>query len=112
MSEVKQIISADITNFDSYLPEDEETFSFPLQVLVGPKGEPSEESFNIQVCTPKWLLSRYNENEIILGAYKLIVFKFDMERILARVRKIFDNCDGKDWNEIAIKLSRVGVLTP
>jgi hypothetical protein len=108
LSEVKNIISPDIINFQSYWPEDEESFSFLLTVLVGPKGENVEESFDIVVCTPKWLLSKYDKNETILGADKLIVFEFNMERILARIRKLFDNCSGSDWNDIAIKLSRVG----
>jgi hypothetical protein len=45
---------------------------------------------------------------MILGKGKLIVFKFDMDMIFARIRKLFDNCSGKDWNDIAMKLSRIG----
>ena len=48
------------------------------------------------------------EMDMILGKDKLIVFRFDMDRILARIRKLFDNCGGKDWDEIAMKLSRIG----
>ena len=108
VSEIKNIISPDILNFETYWPEDEESFSFLITVLVGPRGGAGEESFNVVVCTPKWFLKKYDENEMILGKNKLIVFKFDMERILARVRKLFDNCSGKDWGDIAVKLSRIG----
>jgi len=108
LSEIKNIISPDIIDFKTYWPEDEESFSFLITVLVGPRGTAVEESFNVVVCTPKWLLKKYDENEIIIGKDKLIVFKFDMERILARIRKLFDNCSGKDWNDIAMKLSRIG----
>jgi len=83
-------------------------FSFLITALVGPRGESTQESFDIVVCTPKWLLSKYDETEIILGKNKLIVLKFDMERILARIKKLFENCEGKDWNEIAVRLSRIG----
>jgi len=108
LSEIKNIISPDIMDFKNYWPEDEESFSFLITVLVGPKGEPTKESFDIVVCTPKWFLNKYDESEMILGKNKLIVFKFDMERILARIRKLFDNCSGKDWSDITIKLSRIG----
>lgn len=108
LSEIKKIISPDILDFYSYWPADEESFSFLLSVIVGPRGEKVEESFDIEVCTPKWLLKAYGENDMILGRHKLIVFKFDMDRIIARVRNAFDNCNGKDWNEIAIKLARIG----
>ena len=108
LSEVKNIISPDIIDFGNYWPEDDESFSFLITVLVGPRGTAIEESFGVVVCTPKWLMNKYDENEILLGKNKLIVFKYDMDRILLRIRKMFDNCSGKDWKEIAIKLSRIG----
>jgi hypothetical protein len=108
VSEVKKIISPDILDFNTYWPADEERFSFLLSVIVGPKGTITEESFDIEVCTPKWLLDKYDEDELILGRNKLIVFKFNMDRISSRIKKLFENCAGKDWNEIAIKLSRIG----
>ena len=108
LSEIKKIISPDIIDFKTYWPEDAESFSFLITVIVGPRGDAGEESFDVVVCTPKWLLNKYDENEMILGKDKLIVFRFDMDRILARIRKLFDNCGGKDWDEIAIKLSRIG----
>jgi hypothetical protein len=108
LSEVKSIISPDIIDFENYWPEDEESFSFLISVLVGIKGEPAAESFDIVVCTPKWLLNKYSESDMILGSNKLIVFRFDMDRILKRIKNMFANCSGNDWNEIAIKLSRIG----
>ncbi len=107
-SEIKKIISPDIWDFDSYWPADEESFSFMLSVIVGPKSELTEESFDIVVCTPKWFLDKYDVNEMILGRHKLIVFKFDMEKILSRIKRVFDGCSGNNWNEIALKLSRYG----
>jgi hypothetical protein len=55
-----------------------------------------------------WLIDKYDENETILGRHKLIVFKYDRERIFARVKKIFDGCVENTWQEIANKLSRAG----
>lgn len=108
LSEIKGVISPDILDFKNYWPENEECFSFLITVLVGPKNTEIQESFNVVVCTPQWLLKMYNENDTILGQNKLIVFKFDMERILARIKKLFNNCEGDTWNDIAIKLSRIG----
>ncbi|MBS1665187.1 MAG: immunity 8 family protein [Bacteroidetes bacterium] len=95
-------------DFDVYWPEDDEVFAFLISVGVGPRGTQAEESFDIQVCTPKWLLQKYSENDMILGRNKLIVFKFDMDKILARIRKLFDNCEGNNWEEIVNKLSKIG----
>lgn len=108
VSEVKSIMSSDIYDLKSYIPEDKESFMFLIRIMVGANDEKGEESFDIEVCTPKWLMDNHNLGEVILGKHKLIVFEFDMHRILEKVKKLFENCSGEDWNEIAIKLSRIG----
>ncbi|HEY4062999.1 MAG TPA: immunity 8 family protein [Puia sp.] len=108
VSEVKSMISPDILDFNAYFPDDCKSFSFLIQVMVGPKGENSSESFAMEVCTPNWLNDHREEYESVIGKGKLIVFKFDLPNILSRIEKIFDGCTGKDWNEIAINLSRYG----
>jgi hypothetical protein len=107
LSEVKGIMSTEIFNLENYKPDDDENFSFLLTVTVGPKGEIGGDNFDIDVCTPKWLLNNQYD-DVILGKGKLIVFRCEMKRILAKVRALFDGCSGKDWNEIAMKLSRIG----
>lgn len=106
-SEVKSIMSTEIFDLENYRPDDNELFSFLLTITVGIKGEPGGENFDVDVCSPKWLLHNQYD-DIIIGSGKLIAFKCDMPRILSKVKSLFDGCAGKDWNEIAMKLSRVG----
>ena len=54
-AELKRIHSPD-ADLDVYYPEDPENFSLFLQLMIGPEGEDSEESFDILICTPKWIL--------------------------------------------------------
>jgi hypothetical protein len=107
LSEVRSIMSTEIFDLENYRPDNYENFSFLVTVTVGPKGEIGGELFDIDVCTPKWLLDHQSDNAI-LGKGKLIVFRCDMKMILARIKGLFEGCSGKDWNEIAIKLSRIG----
>ncbi len=107
-SDVKRISSTEVIDFNTYRPIDEKSFSFLLTIVVGAKEMPGEELFDIEVCTPQWLMDNHNPGEMVLGKNKLIVFEFDMQRILKQLKKIFGECEGKDWNEIAIKLSRIG----
>src|ERR1700748_330034 len=107
LSEVKGIMSTEIFDLENYKPENNENFSFLLTVTVGPKGEIGAENFDIDVCTPKWLLDNQYD-DFVLGKGKLIVFRCDMKKILARIRALFNECNGEDWNEIAVKLSRIG----
>lgn len=108
ISEVKNIVSPDIFDFETYYPEDDECFYFLLSVIVGIKGTEVEETFNVEICTPKWLMTNYTEDDIILGKNKIIVFKYNRDKIFRRVRALFDGRDGNTWEEIAIKLSRIG----
>jgi hypothetical protein len=108
VSEVKNIISPDILDFNAYYPDDYKSFSFLIQVMVGPKGENSSESFDVIVCTPQWLIENREEYDTVIGKGRLIVFKFDLPNILSKIRKIFEGCSGRNWSEIAINLSRYG----
>jgi hypothetical protein len=107
LSQVRNIMSTEIFDLENYRPDDYENFSFLLTVTVGAIGETGGDLFNIDVCTPKWLLD-HQYDDVIIGKGKLIVFRCDMKMILARIRRLFEGCSGKDWNEIAIKLSRIG----
>ena len=107
ISEVKDIMSTEVFDLENYRPDDYESFSFLVTVRVGLKGEDGSDIFYLDVCTPKWLLDNLN-SDYFVGKGTLIVFRCDMKMILERIRTLFTGCAGKDWNEIAIKLSRIG----
>jgi hypothetical protein len=56
ISEIKNIMSSDIIDFKTYRPIDEESFMFLIRVIAGIKSGAGEESFDIEVCTPKLLV--------------------------------------------------------
>jgi len=107
-AEIKLIYSLDIDDLDNYSPDDPDCFGFNLRLIAGPKGQPGEESFDIQVCTPQWLLSRFAREEVIVGRHFLIVFEYNFSRIRAKIEKSCERCTGETWNEVALKLSRLG----
>ena len=106
-AEVKSIISPDIADFKSYYPEDDSCFAFLIQVIVGIMGQKGGDSFDIEVCTPKWLLLNNSSSDIIFGRHKLIVFEYNIERILKSITGYCESCYGINWEEIAGKISRV-----
>lgn len=108
VSEVKNILSPDILDFETYYPEDDECFYFLLSVIVGIKGTEIEESFNVEVCTPKWFLKNYSEGELVIGKNKIIAFTYNRDNIFRRIRELFNGRSGNTWEDIAIKLSRIG----
>jgi hypothetical protein len=107
-AEIRAIESPDVHDLPTYAPEHPEHFGFMLRLYVGPMDGPGEESFDIQVCTPKWLTHRYGEDATINGRHHLIVFKYQWTAIEDFVREFVASCSGDTWREIASKLSRLG----
>ena len=107
-AELKRIHSPDIENLTKYYPDDPENFSFLLQAIVSPFGEEGEESFDIEVCTPKWLSENYQKNDIVIGRHLLIVFDYNYDRIFNKIKSYIENCSGDTWRKIAEQVGRLG----
>jgi Immunity protein 8 len=106
--ELKRLHSPDVYDLENYKPEDPEKFSFLLQAIVGPEDKDGEESFDIEVCTPKWLEDTYGIDDVVLGYCHLIVREYNYLKITHFIKEFLRNCSGENWNEVAIKVSRLG----
>jgi hypothetical protein len=107
--EIKYWHSPDIYDLWSYKPKEPNNFGFLLQVMVGPADQDVEESFDIMVCTPQWLLAEYKENDILFARHHLIVFRYDFPAIQKKIEDYCEeHCVGDTWEEIAEKLARIG----
>lgn len=107
-AEIKLIYSLEIDDLESYSPDEPDCFGFSLRLIAGPQAQPGEESFDIQVCTPRWLLRHFPREEVIVGRHFLIVFEYNFPRIRGKIEKFCERCTGETWNEVASKLSRLG----
>lgn len=107
-AELKRISSPDCEDLTTYYPEDIQNFSVLLQVFVGEEGKTVEESFDVELCTPKYLMDNYSKEEIIIGRRQIIVFDYNFTLLENRLKKYCQSCTGKTWEEIACKLMRMG----
>ena len=107
-AEVRRFHSPDITDLDAYMPPDPTNFAFQLQVMAGPKGAAGEESFDLEVCTPEWLGERLRTDSVVMGRHHLIVADYDWNRISAFITKWVGKCEGDTWQEVALKVGRLG----
>jgi hypothetical protein len=105
---LKGLHSTDIADIENYLPGEDDNFGFTLRAMVGPVVGEGEESFDIVVCTPKWLMEKYGASDVLLGLHKVIVFKYDYLRLRQFVEKYLMRCSGNTWGEIAKKVSLLG----
>jgi hypothetical protein len=104
---LKRLHSPDV-DLSSYWPDDESNFGFLLQAFIGPENESGEESFGFTVCTPRWLESKA-EGRIMFGAHHLIVAEYDLNAIEQHLNRHCERCIGATWQEVAMKLARVGL---
>jgi Immunity protein 8 len=105
---LKRLHCTDIANVETYVPEEEDNFGFVLRAMVGPLNEEGEESFDITVCTPKWLTKTYQPSEVLLGLHKLLVFRYDYLRVRGFIEKFLMRCSGDTWQEVGQKVSLLG----
>jgi len=106
-AEIRHLLTPDIDP-DTYVPDDPERFAFLVQMLAGPSGEPGEESFQFEVCTPGWLLQQVRQDGYMNGRHHVVVDTFDWPALQTYFQRLITRCAGADWHEVATKLARYG----
>ena len=107
-AKLKSWYCPDIEDLSAYVPPQSDNFCFLFRAMVGPDDREGKESFDIQVCTPKWFLSRMKEGDIICGRHFLVVIEFDFDRIFNKIKSLVESCNGNDWDTVAEKVGRIG----
>lgn len=105
---IKKVHSPDTLNLENYCPDDPENFSLLLQFLIGPVNGEGEESFDVEIYTPKWILANFKKEDVIYGRHKIIVLEYNLKAIIDSVSKYISGCSGDTWLEIAQKINRIG----
>ena len=105
---IKDVSSPDVADLQSYSPEDPASFRILVQLFIGPDGAEGFESFDVVVCTPDWIKQNVARDEILLGRHHAIVQEYDYGRLIQRIEKYLLHCTGDTWEEIAIKVGRLG----
>jgi hypothetical protein len=106
--EIKELHSPDIYDLISYEPFPEDSFCFLVQLIAGPQGQEGEESFDVMICSPKWIMENVKEDEPLIGRHYLIMKKYNFDLLWYTIQSYCKLCEGKIWIECAEKLSRLG----
>lgn len=103
------VFSPDVEDLPSFKPDDPENFCILLQLSVGfsenDLQNPSGETFDLEVYTPKWLLSKYKKDAIFFPRHTLLVFSFNYREIYKKIKRAIEYCTGETWEEIAKKIN-------
>lgn len=104
-SEIKSLFSPDVEDLENYIPEEKDNFCLLLMLLVGPQHLEGEESFEILLYTPKYLIENNKEKDIVFGHSHLLVQEYNYERLLETLKNNFE-IYGEDWYKIALVFDR------
>jgi Immunity protein 8 len=105
---VKGIYTNEMNSLETYVPEDPTNAGIWIRALVGPRDDVGEESFDICVCTPLWLLAQCERDGFVLGRHRLIVSSYVPDRVRKTLTNLIEECGGESWQEVAEKVARVG----
>ncbi len=94
---------------EEYQPENPDCFGIRITLRVGSDTEVGANDFDLLVCTPRWLevTLRYEWGRAQWGRHMLVVLEYDLDLIKERIVSYVEGCTGKDFWEIAQKISRI-----
>jgi hypothetical protein len=106
-AQVKHIYTWQMDDLGQHVPADPTNFCTLVRTMVGPRGQEGEESFDINACTPQWLMEPVERQGFVLGIHHLFVKGYDPIEIRALFVKVMERYTGNSWRDVADKLSRV-----
>jgi len=104
-AEIKSIHSPDINDLEKHQATG--SFCFLVQLLMGPKGQEGEESFDIEVLSPAYLEETLQDN-IISGRHIIIIKEFSYKKLEEYLQKTLLRFKADNWNDLALKIGRYG----
>ncbi len=107
-AEIRALYSPDVHDLESWKPPRPDSFGILLQLIAGPAGEEGEESFDVVLCTPRWIDETHGLDDIVVGRHHLIVKRYRYEAMIDFIKQYVGSCSGDTWEVVAEKLGRLG----
>lgn len=107
-AQVRGMHSPDVDDLDAFTPDDVYDIDVFIQILAGPADSQGEESFNVQVVTPKAVAKSVAANGPLVSRHHLIVAEWDWPKIREFLTNSFEREQAPTWQELAQRLGRIG----
>jgi hypothetical protein len=107
-AEVKSISTTTGDALEKSVPADLESFCIAIRAEVGPWGGEGTETFDINVCTSKWIEGKVKNQGFVVGRHYLVVESYDAVQIKSIITKLIQRYQANTWQEVAEKVSRIG----
>ena len=93
------------------LSADPARFEVLVQLPIGPADGPGEESFQVTVCTPEWLATKFRETDGICDPQHHLTVNldvFDKSKLRQWFESLVAKVEAPDWAGVGEDLSRFG----
>lgn len=107
-AQLKRVHSPDVQDIELYVPPEPGMFGLLVQLMIGPEGHDGEESFEVVLCTPRWLAERVKEARVLSLRHHLLVDSWDWDSILHYVERFLDSVEAQSWPQVAAIIGRLG----
>lgn len=104
-AKIRSVASSDIGDLESHVSTRPDNDGVWVRFMVGPDGDPGEESFDVLICTPSWLSDRVEEAGPMHGRYCLIMKSLDLSLGSQIMRNKIESMAADDWPQLANKIA-------
>jgi Immunity protein 8 len=105
VAELRGLSCTDIPSLEAFRPQG--PFGISISAMVGPAGQPGEESFEFTLCTPEWFAENMKAT-FVLGRHYLFVKDYNYTALERFVRSYCQKCMASSWTEVAGKVAHLG----
>ena len=107
-AKIRWFHSPDVYDLEKYAPDDPEDVGVFIQVMVGDEDSPGEESFDLEVVTPKHLIEHVKRDGPLIGRGFVIVARWNWPEIRDFLTGAFESEQAPTWDELGERLGRIG----
>ncbi|PZE90429.1 hypothetical protein DEI95_11770 [Curtobacterium sp. MCBD17_008] len=107
-AQVRFISTNDGESLEDVVLEDPDDVDIWITVMAGPVGGPGEESFQLRVRSPLSMTRELNQWGPLHERHMVVVAKWNPHQIRSFINRLFTEVEGRDWNEVGERLSRLG----
>ena len=104
---LKNLHSADVWDLESFQAGPEDAFYFGLQIFVGELDKEGADTFQLEVCSPKWLEQHMGAHSYRWGRRLLVMKGFSYDVLRNALDEIINLAVASTWEEVARRLERV-----
>ncbi len=89
-----------------YKPATIDNFRFLLRILVTQTDAHGEESFDVTVCTPKWLQEHCQKDDVLFMRHHVVVLEYDRDTLTKAIISKVEEIEADNWQKLGNRLAR------